>query len=250
MTINGECRILHDRIAVMHVFPIERKLLKKVGYAINTYDMIHADDTVVVALSGGKDSYALLELLHLRLRYLPIRYSLVGVHIDFGTNPEQVAHIEAFCNERSIPCVIEQKKLPSTRKEDISCFWCAWNRRKALFEYCGRTGIRTLAFGHTMDDAIETLLMNMCYQSKIESFYPKTLFFGGEIHVVRPLILLSNEELAQYACHKAFPVAQHACPYGIATERQRIRKILATLCSHYENTKKNLLQACLKHEQK
>lgn len=234
----------------MRVSHLEKKLLRKVGFAINQYDMIHADDTVAVALSGGKDSYALLELLHLRLRYLPIRYSLMGLHIDFGTDPEQVAHIETFCRERAIPCVIEKKTLSYARKEDISCFWCSWNRRKALFEYAGRTGIRILAFGHTMDDAIETLFLNMCYQSKIESFYPTTLFFGGEIHVIRPLIFVSNEELVEYARHKSFPTLQHACPYHIETERKRMREILAILSAHYENTKKNLLQSWLKCGQK
>jgi tRNA 2-thiocytidine biosynthesis protein TtcA len=221
-------------------------LMKKVGLSINKYSLIKDKDTVVVALSGGKDSYALLDILHTRLKHLPIKYNLIGLHVDFGYNKKEVEEIKKFCAKRDIPCHIESKKLPKGNKQEPNCFWCSWNRRKIIFDFMKDNGYKKLAFGHHADDAIETLFLNMFYQSKFESFYPKTIFFKGTLEVIRPLINCTNNEIETYSKLQKFKTSHHKCPFNIKSERIHIRQILKKLTKDNVSISYNILTSWLK----
>ncbi|MFC1566590.1 tRNA lysidine(34) synthetase TilS [bacterium] len=205
----------------------EKKFLKRVGRFVNQHELIKADDTVAVGVSGGKDSFALLNVLHKRLEHLPIAYKIVAVHIDFGLNPNQTEAIKKFCQDTKIECIIEKYTFPDS-EGGMNCFWCSWNRRKALFNSVEKYKIRKLALAHHLDDYIETVFMNMFYQAKVESILPKTIFFDGKLEMVRPFLNLTTTEITKYADYKKFPIENHKCPFGIESKRMEFRKLLDT----------------------
>ncbi|MFH1715321.1 MAG: ATP-binding protein [Elusimicrobiota bacterium] len=233
----------------MKITDYEKKLLRKIGRTINRYEMISANDTVAVAISGGKDSYALLEALHLRRRYLPIKYNLTAVHIDFGFSGDNTLNIQEFCKERGIEIYIEKRNIEKNNKSETSCFWCSWNRRKALFEFIRRLKINKLAFAHHMDDVIETMFLNMMYQSRFESFLPNTIFFSGELNVIRPLFECSDAEMKEYALYKGFPKDLMKCPFGIKSRRAEIREMIKKLSEKHddESFKYSMLNSWVTH---
>ncbi len=205
---------------------LEITLSKKVGEALHKYKMLDGNNTIVVAMSGGKDSFALLDLLYKKRKYLKIKYDLVAVHIDFGIDEIEVKNILDFCERRSVQCIIHKENLKIEENRMINCFYCSWIRRTALFKFMKEFGFKKLALGHHMNDAVETLFLNLFYQSKFESFIPNTKFFNGEFNLIRPLILCKNSDIKKYAILNNFPIQNHKCPYGIISQRNKIRKVL------------------------
>ena len=141
---------------------LEFYISKLVGKAITDYDMLADGDKIAVALSGGKDSLALLRVLNDRKRFVPIKYELLAVHIDLGYPCQHPKILAGYFKKQKIEYHIEKVDiLKGKTRKDISCFWCAWNRRKALFEVADRYGCKKVALWHHKDDIIETILLNL-----------------------------------------------------------------------------------------
>ncbi|MFC1485095.1 ATP-binding protein [bacterium] len=221
-------------------------IAKKMGRALKEYEMLEDGDVVAVGLSGGKDSYSLLDLLWRRKKYLPINYQIKALHVDFGYCGEQTQNIIKFCKERDIECYVQKEKLVIKKGRDVNCFYCSWVRRSILFKFLGKWNIKKLAFGHHMNDAAETLFLNMFYQSKFESFYPKTRFFKGEFDVIRPLILCTNKEIKEYADRNNLPYHAHSCPFDIESQRKKIRDIIDKFCIKDEQILYNIFASWMK----
>ncbi len=206
-----------------------REFFRKVGKAIFDYELIDDGDKVLVGVSGGKDSLALLEVLALRARDKKYRYEVVAAHIAVENVAYEVdeAYLRSFCRDLGIPFIhhtIEAGVRENSGKP--ACFVCSWHRRKALFEIAKAEKCGKLALGHHRDDAVESLLMSMMFNGTIASMPPKLSMFGGRFTLIRPLIYVTNEETRQYALYRHFKEQRKSCPYEQATNREAVNRII------------------------
>lgn len=209
--------------------PIVRKIESKVKSAIYSYDLISSGDRVMVGLSGGKDSYALLDLLFSIQLSIPQKFEIEACHvqaIDMAYKADE-DFMRSYCLDREIPLHFKQIEVdfkPENGKP--ACFICSWKRRKALFAIARERKCNKLAFGHHLDDAIETLLMNMIHHSSISSLPPIISMFGGDMDIIRPLINVHNDELTDYSKLMGFPTEKEKCPFDDTTNREEVRSLI------------------------
>jgi tRNA 2-thiocytidine biosynthesis protein TtcA len=202
-------------------------LLRQVARACKEFDLLAEGDRVAVALSGGKDSTSLLDLL---LRYREragFFYELVVVHV-VGTAagfPDLTDTLAPWLEGLGVDYRFVPLELPPDEPLPLNCFRCSWNRRKALFLAADALGCNKLAFGHHADDAAATTLINLLFTGRLETLEPKVSFFGGRITVIRPLVYIPAKDLAAYARARGFPVAP-PCPYRADENRRRVEEFL------------------------
>lgn len=204
-----------------------RKIINLSGKAINAHRMVEADDKILVAVSGGKDSLSLLDVLAERRKFLPIDYELHAIHIITEDVPYEIdkTFLHAFCAERNVtPHFITTHAGIEERKDKKPCFTCSWNRRKELFDFALNNGFKKIAFGHHLDDAIETLMMNMVMHANISSMPPTLKMFEEKLLLIRPLIYATNAEMNRYAEIKQFTSLKKECPYEDHTLRTSARE--------------------------
>jgi len=223
-----------------------RRVQKTVGRAINRYGLIAAGDRIAVGVSGGKDSIVLLEALAVRRRWIPIHYDLCALHVNVKgiTRDLDRDYYENLCRELDISFTYRSIEVDIARDPGKTvCFVCAWHRRKELFLMVKELGCSRLALGHHMDDALETLFLNMTYNSSISSMPPRLSMFGGEFDIIRPLMLLQEKEVERYARIRRFPVEKSQCPYGDTTRRADMKKLIGELSKMNKKAKTSLFAA-------
>lgn len=217
---------------------------KRVGKAITDYGMMADGDKVAVAVSGGKDSLTLLKVLADRQKFVPIKYELLAVHIDLGypcMHPKILA--EYFKGQGINYHIAKVDILKGKTRKDISCFWCSWNRRKALFETAVRFGCNKVAFGHHHDDIIETILMNLFFHGEISAMAPKQELFKGKIVIIRPLAYVEEDMIRRFAREAGFPHEKCSCPNSITSNRTRMEKLIRELEKTCPDVKKNIFRS-------
>ncbi len=220
---------------------------KKAGMAINRYGMIGAGDKVLVGVSGGKDSLALLRILEQRKIWLPVDYAVKAIHVI--TDYDQRSRVKTKELRRyfeSIGCDYVFKEIAIAGKNRLArqdCFWCSWNRRKALFETAEELGFNKIALGHHKDDIVETILMNMIFNGEISGMNPVQSLFGGKIAIIRPLVLLEEREIRRYARDAGLPEIKSGCPRDRDSKRVLVRDIIARLARANRDVKTNILKA-------
>ncbi len=219
-------------------------LLKKMGKTISDYRLIENNDRIMVAVSGGKDSLSLLHLLRARSNYVPIKYEIFPVHIDFGYNPAQVEKLNKYLQEQGHKYHIEKRNLDLKPGEKMNCFWCSWNRRKALFEVADKFNFKKIALGHNKDDLVETILLNLFYHGEISTILPSLEFFNGRFVLIRPLVNVEACELKRYADIMHLPYQEHSCPFQAdTTKRMRMRGLVSSLSRENPHIKRNILKS-------
>jgi len=222
---------------------IIKKLEGKVNLTLFNYNLINNGDKVMVGLSGGKDSFSLLDLLISRRRVLPIDFELHACHVmaaDMDYRAD-IGFMQQVCSKNQVTLHLREITVeynPSDRKP--ACFICSWKRRKMLFTTTREFGCNKLALGHHLDDAIETLLMNMINHSSISSLPPILSMFDGDINLIRPLSICLNRELELYASVKKFPCEIKKCIYEKDTHRESIRQIIAEMEKINRDARKNI----------
>jgi len=202
---------------------------RRAGKAIGDYEMIQEGDKIAVAVSGGKDSISLLHVLRHRQSVAPVKFDFAAVHIDFGFsdfNPQ--ALFEYFEREGFKYHVEKVEALKGERWEDIECFWWSRNRRKALFEFADRMGFTKLAFGHHMDDIVETILLNQFYRGETGTMKPKQILFDGKIAIIRPLAYEREENMRLLAEKLNIQSigGQSKCANDETSHRMKIKKMI------------------------
>ncbi|MDD5238098.1 MAG: ATP-binding protein [Candidatus Omnitrophica bacterium] len=217
---------------------------KRVGKAIIDYQMIADGDKIAVAVSGGKDSLTLLRVLNDRRKFVPIKYELLAVHIDMGYPCQHPKILAEYFKSQGINYHIEKIDiLKGKTRKDISCFWCSWNRRKALFETADRFGCKKVALGHHHDDIIETILLNLFFQGEISAMSPKQELFKGKITIIRPLAYVEEDLIRRFAKLADFPHHKCACPNSLTSNRTRIENIIRDLEKVCPDVKKNIFRS-------
>ena len=190
---------------------LQTRLCRQVGQAIADYRLIEEGDRVMVCLSGGKDSYGLLDILLVLQRRAPIRFDLIAVNLD-QKQPGFPAHVlPEYLTSRGVPFHIESRDTYSIVKRLIpegqtTCSLCSRLRRGHLYRIATELGATKIALGHHRDDIVETLFLNLFYTGKLKAIPPKLRSKDGRHLVIRPLALVKEADLARYAELRAFPI--------------------------------------------
>jgi tRNA 2-thiocytidine biosynthesis protein TtcA len=226
---------------------VAKEIKRLTGKAIHTKDMIRDGDHVMVAVSGGKDSLALLWLLKERIKRVPIDYRITAVHVDpgFGANSADkmtsffVAHGFEF---RVIESDIGPKAHGPQNREN-PCFLCSRLRRKLLFQTAEEVGCNRVAFGHHKDDLIETFFLNVFYGASISTMVPVQGLFGGKLTVIRPFYLVDEDLIRRYAQLMDWPEISLDCPTAGSSKREEIKNMLKHFYSSNRKIKGNIFHA-------
>jgi tRNA 2-thiocytidine biosynthesis protein TtcA len=212
---------------------LQARLRGLVGKAIEDYAMIAAGDRVMVCLSGGKDSYTLLDLLLSLQRSAPVRFELIAVNLD-QKQPGFPAHVlPEYLTALGVPFhIIEQDTYRVVKRVvpegKTMCGLCSRLRRGALYRYAREQGITKIALGHHRDDLIETLFLNMFFGGKLKSMPPKLRSEDGHHIVIRPLAYVAERDIERYARAREFPIIPcNLCGSQQHLQRVAIKKMLA-----------------------
>ncbi len=217
---------------------------KRVGRAITDYNMLSDGDKIAVAVSGGKDSLTLLRILNDRRTFVPIRYELLAVHIDLSYPCQHPKILAKYFKKIGVEYHIEKVDiLKSKTRRDISCFWCSWNRRKALFEVADRFGCNKVALGHHKDDIIQTILMNLFFHGEISAMSPKQELFKGKIVIIRPLAYVEEDMIRSFVRTTDFPHQKCICPNSLTSNRTKISNIIRDLEKVCPEIKTNIFKS-------
>ena len=222
----------------------EYYISKRVGKAIMDYKLLADGDKILVAVSGGKDSLTLLKVLEDRRSFVPIKYEILAVHVDMGYPCHHPKILAEYFKRMEVEYHIEKIDiLKGKSRKDISCFWCSWNRRKALFEVTKRFQCTKLALGHHKDDIIETILMNMFFNGEISGMNPKQELFKGAITIIRPLAYVDEDLIVRLAKDLEFPHHKCTCPNSVTSQRTKITKIIKALKKDCPDVKTNIFRS-------
>lgn len=222
----------------------EYYISKLVGKAIMDYQMLDDKDKICVAVSGGKDSLTMLRVLNDRKSFVPIKYDLLAVHIDFGYPRSYAKKLASIFKKMGVKYHIEKVDvLRKTNPKDINCFWCSWNRRKALFQSAHKFGCSKVALGHHKDDIVETILLNLFFQGEISAMSPKQELFNGKIVIIRPLTYVQEDMIKRFAKEENFPHISCRCPNAFSSKRTKISNIIKDLKKICPEIKTNIFKS-------
>ena len=226
-----------------------KRLQRNTGRAICDFNMIEEGDRVMVCLSGGKDSFTLLDILMELQKRAPVRFELLAVNLDQKQPgfPEHV--LPEYARQAGVPFhVIEQDTYSVVQRVipegKTACGLCSRLRRGALYRFAGENGVTRIALGHHRDDIIETLFLNLFHGGRIKAMPPKLLSDDGKHVVIRPLAYCSEQDIARYAATREFPIIPcNLCGSQPNLQRQAVKEMLALWKKQHPGRIENIFRA-------
>ena len=222
-----------------------KHILSYTRRAVDDYEMIRAGDRIAIGVSAGKDSLTLLHAMAGLRRFYPRPFELMAITVDMGFSgieanrgkpaPEKdpYAGIRAFCERLEVPYHVVPSEIAriifDVRKEPNPCSLCAKLRRGALNNAAKELGCTTVALGHHFDDAVETFMLNLFFEGRIGCFSPVTDLSRVNVRVIRPLLYCPEKEIRAFAAAVDLPIVPSACPADENTERESMKRLLASL---------------------
>src|SRR6187431_421996 len=230
--------------------PLEARIAKKTTKAITDFKLIEDGDRIMVGLSGGKDSWALLQALDVLRQRAPISFSLVAVNVDSGYKEYKHELLASTCKARGWEYRSEHTNIGQTIDDLLDdgatpCSLCARLRRGVLYRIAKETGATKIALGHHADDFIETLLLNLFFAGALKAMPAKLVSDNGAHVVIRPLVLVGEDEARAYAKESDLQVIGCCCPAcgDMALQRQRTKRLLLELEREHSGVKQSMLKA-------
>ncbi len=206
-----------------------KRISQTANKAMKDYLMLEDGDRILIGLSGGKDSLALVEVLAARQRIFKPKIEVVACHISVDNVPykSRIEYLEEFCSERGVEFIHARTSFATDEKEGRApCFLCSWNRRKMLFKVAEEQRCNKIAFGHHKDDIVETLLMNQIFQGAMATMPPVLKMNKIDVSIIRPLALVREKELQLLADYHNYEKQVKNCPYEKVSNRPKVREIL------------------------
>ena len=241
------------------------KLTKRFHKACADFSLIEDGDHILIGLSGGKDSLALVELLGKRAQIFVPRFRVTAIHVRVRERAylTDISYLQSFCDEYKVPLLVKDTEIgEAINSEAINgeaingeankqrsanpCFLCSWYRRKALFDAAQELGCNKIAFGHHKDDIVETLLMNLIYEGKFGTIYPKLQMNKMPLQLIRPLCLIEERDLQRYAALRGYEPQKQPCPFEHASSRTDIKQLVARLEKLNPNVRDSLWGAIIR----
>ena len=229
---------------------IQGRVRSKVGRALADYSMTRDGDRLLVAVSGGKDSLALLHILETRKSFIPVDYQLEPVFVSLGEDDDRarLRLLESVCRNLGLKLQVVSTDIGRRlRRGDLpesNCFHCSRWKRRALFEWARKEQISKIAFGHHRDDIIETALLNLFYGSNFSTMIPHQRLFNGALSLLRPLAYLDEREVIAYCRLYNLPVDQPPCRFAADDQkRMQIRDLLLRLEKDNPRVKSSIFHA-------
>ena len=224
-----------------------KNLVGLVRRCIDDYGMISDGDRIAVGVSGGKDSVALLHALSELRAYYPKKFSLTAVTVDMGLPDMDFSPVERLCEKLEIPYILKKTMLYelifNLRNEKNPCALCSKMRRGALNDTISELGVRKLALGHHMDDAVETMFMSLFYEGRLACFQPVTYMSRAQVTQIRPLLYASERDVENYVNRENLPVVKSSCPMDGDSSREEIKKLVSELSERFPDLRAKVFGA-------
>lgn len=234
----------------MSLKELEKHILKKTGQAIFDFNLIEEGDKVMVAVSGGKDSYTMLHILETLRKKAPVQFTILAVNIDPNFKGFKTDVIENFLKTNGYQYEMVKTNIYETIQEhkdpDKSyCSFCSRLRRGVIYSKAVEFGCTKIALGHHADDFIETLLLNQFFTGELKAMAAKLKSDDGRNTIIRPLVYVEEKSIIKYAGLKGFPIVCCCCPVCGSENmmRKHVKKLLNELSLKYPTIKNSLLKS-------
>jgi len=230
--------------------PLEARIAKKTTKAIVDFNLIEDGDRVMVGLSGGKDSWALMQVLDRLRERAPIDFSLIAVNVDSGYKDFKHDVIANTCEARGWEYRIEHTSIGEVMDDILEanatpCSLCARLRRGVLYRIATEVGATKIALGHHLDDFIETLLLNLFFAGALKAMPARLVSDSGEHVVIRPLVYVGEDEARLFTKQCELPIIGCCCPAcgDLSLQRQRVKRLILDLEREHPGVKQSMLKA-------
>lgn len=224
-----------------------QKLYSYTRKAIDDYEMINEGDKIAIGISGGKDSLTLLYALSGMRKFYPKKYELAAISVDLGLGIQNMDKIKELCDSLEVPLYIEKTEIGNIvfdiRKEKNPCSLCAKMRKGVLNNKALELGCNKIAYAHHKDDIIETMMMSLIYEGRINSFAPVTHLEKTGLYVIRPMMYVSEAEVIGFKNKYQLPVAKNPCPVDGHTKREYIKKLISEINKENPGVKERMFTA-------
>ena len=214
----------------------QRVCVAKAGKLMMQTGQLAPRARVGLAVSGGVDRLVMLAVMAIRRRIVPFPVELLLLHLNPGFDPQNHEPLAALCADLGVPAHIEvtdygPRAFSEENKKNSPCFYCAWLRRKRLFDLCARYNLSHLAFGHNADDLAATFFLNLFQNGRVDGLSGRESFFGGRLTVIRPLLLVDKPTIVRAAKAWELPVFSNPCPMAGKSMRHEAETWVRTICA-------------------
>lgn len=229
----------------------QAQCVRSAGKLMQNTGMLKPHARVGIAVSGGVDSFVLLKVMQLRRQITPFPFEIMAIHINAGFDPLCHAPLAAWLEKENIPYhaeVTEHGLLAHSEENRTKspCYYCAFLRRKRLFELCREHNLSHLAFGHNADDLVSTFLLNLVQTGRIDGMSMCEPFFGGLLTVIRPLAMVEKQHIIKAAKLWELPIFSNPCPSANTTKRTDLLAKLDEFCKESQNGRRNVYQGIIR----